>query len=143
MVSGVGTVRGRRVAVGAFVAYALGLAVVLLSPRVAVPDSGIGWAADAARALGTPAWLLEPRRFEFLSNVLIFVPLPVLGTIAWPATPARRWAGIGLAASVAVEVVQGLALEERSASVVDVTANTLGTLIGVALVAGVRRWSRP
>ena len=122
----------------AFVCYCLALAFVLLNPNVGVPTGGIGWVADTAGAVGTPGWVLEPRRFEFVCNALIFAPLPILGAFSWRGVPVAAWLGIGLVASGLVELAQLLFLPERSATVIDVVANTTGAAAGVAAVALIR-----
>ena len=118
-----------------FVVYVAVLGFVLLNPRVSVPNDSVGWGNDLAGSLGAPQWLLEQHRFEFVVNVLVFVPLAVLGRWAWPGRAAWQWAVVGAAASVAVEVVQGLALPERSATLVDVVANTTGAVLGGLVAA--------
>ena len=122
-----------------FLAYVLGIGFVLLSPSVAVPSESVGWGAGVAERLGAPAWILEPARWEFLCNALVFVPVPVLGVAAWPATGPLSWARACLAGSVGVEVVQALLLPERSATAIDVVANTTGAIAGSLLVAGLSR----
>jgi hypothetical protein len=135
--------RLRRPAAAAFALYSLALGFILLNPRMSVPSTGIGWAADAARAIHVPGWFLQAQRFEFLSNALIFVPLPLLGAAAWPAVRPWHWAAIGFGASVFVEVVQGVALVQRSATVIDVVANSLGALLGATVLAAGRRRHSP
>lgn len=75
---------------------------------------------------------------EFSANVLLFVPMGVLFVLllgAW-----RWWLAIaiGVVATLVIEFVQ-LFLPERVSDPRDLLANTLGTLLGVALVALVRR----
>jgi acetyltransferase-like isoleucine patch superfamily enzyme/VanZ family protein len=71
---------------------------------------------------------------ETAANVCLFVPL---GLFAALLLPARRWwlaVLIGLTTSAAIEAVQFLALSQRDASLRDVTANTVGALIGATAV---------
>ena len=75
---------------------------------------------------------------EFSANVLLFVPMGVLFVLllgAW-----RWWlaVAIGVVATLVIEFVQ-LFLPERVSDPRDLLANTLGTVLGVALVALVRR----
>ncbi|MGO4536186.1 VanZ family protein [Leifsonia sp. 2MCAF36] len=70
---------------------------------------------------------------EFSANVLLFVPMGLLFTVllgAW-----RWWltVAIGVVATLVIEFVQ-LFLPERVSDPRDLLANTLGTLLGVALV---------
>ena len=70
---------------------------------------------------------------EFLSNVLMFVPLGLFWCILAPR--AWRWwgpvAGFGL--SVLIEVTQSALLPQRFATPYDVLGNTLGALAGAVL----------
>jgi len=75
---------------------------------------------------------------EFSANVLLFVPMGVLFVLllgAW-----RWWlaVAIGVVATLVIEFVQ-LFLPERVSDPRDLLANTLGTVLGVALVALARR----
>jgi glycopeptide antibiotics resistance protein len=75
------------------------------------------------------AWL------ERLSNVVMFVPL---GALLELLLGVRRWwlvLALAAAFSSAVELVQLLWLPDRTASVVDVLANTIGAGCGAALSA--------
>jgi VanZ family protein len=84
---------------------------------------------------------------EESANVAMFVPLGMLGVLAFGI---RRWWAVALAAtalSACVELAQGAFLPERVASLTDVAANSAGAVIGVALAAVVaartRRRGRP
>jgi hypothetical protein len=129
----------RRWVAAALVAYSLGLAFVLLVPNSEVPTSSSIWLADLAARSGAPAWAVEPARFEFVANALILMPVSALGSLLWPRTTWRDWAAYAFVIAGFVELVQGLLLPDRSATFVDVVANTLGGLGGAAFVAAVCR----
>lgn len=131
--------RSRQTTVVALVAYSVALAFVLLVPSGAVPSSGASWTAELAGRLGAPAWALEPARWEFVANALMLMPLSALGSTVWPRTTWRDWAAYAFVIAGAVELVQGLFLPARSATFVDVVANTLGGLGGAVAVLVVRR----
>ena len=132
----------RRAVVVALVAYAAALAFVLLVPSGAMPSSGASWTADLADRLGAPAWMVEPSRWEFVANALMVTPVPALGSLLWPRLTWRDWTAYAFVAAGAVELAQGLFLPERSATFVDVVANTLGGLLGAVAVLVVRRLRR-
>ncbi|GAA3633104.1 hypothetical protein GCM10022200_15180 [Microbacterium awajiense] len=118
---------GRRTAL---VAYLCALALIALWP--ARVDQG----ADALIAAVTDAVpALTYDVVEIGANVLLFVPFGALG-----ATLVRSRLLVvllALAASVAMEVVQALALEERTASAHDVLANVTGACLGLVLAEAI------
>jgi glycopeptide antibiotics resistance protein len=72
---------------------------------------------------------------EVTANVALFVPL---GALAMMWSEHRRWLHavlLGLAVSGAVELMQDVFRPGRTASWVDVLANTVGTALGAALIA--------
>lgn len=84
---------------------------------------------------GMPDWF-NYHFIEFTANIALFVPFGVLAVFA-----TGRWhvwlavlAGGG--ASVVIEAVQWLLLPERFPSGLDVLANTIGTVVGVAIGYG-------
>jgi membrane associated rhomboid family serine protease len=119
--------------------YLVLLLAVLLVPDGGVPSSSVGWVAGVAEAIGTPQWLLDPARFEFLCNVLILVPATFLGSMVWGAPTWTMWTAAGLTFSTAIELVQAVFEPNRSGSSIDVAANTLGALIGALAVLCGRR----
>lgn len=91
---------------------------------------------------GAPVWLASVGVWGALFNVLLFVPVGVLGVLTLPRSRVRTWALVALAASVSVEATQALLLEDRVPSLVDVAANTLGGYLGALATRGVSG-SRP
>ena len=87
---------------------------------------------------------------DVLGNILVFVPFGfTLGITIWPATPltgtpSRRrklrwwgWLGLsGLLLSLVIESTQ-LLIPSRATDVDDLILNTLGTLLGAAIVSGI------
>ncbi|WP_435745293.1 VanZ family protein [Nocardioides sp. SYSU DS0663] len=134
----------RRLATVALVAYLLLLAWGLLAPTPDAPSALVAWMSETAADTGLPAALTDPSRMEFLANVLVIVPVPVLvglaevgRTAAWDWRDWTSWAFVG---STAVETTQALLLPARSATHVDIVANTAGGLLGALAVALLRRW---
>ena len=123
----------------AFVGYSLVLAFVLLSPSPAVPSGGVTVVADVGAWLGAPEWLVERHRAEFVLNVAALAPLSFLGVLAWSGLGWREWTAYGFVLALSVEAVQAVALAGRSATFVDVVANTAGATIGALVVSGWRR----
>ncbi len=121
-----------------FGAYALLLGFVLLNPSAEVPSDAVTRVAEAFDWLGLPTSLVEPWRVEFVVNVAVMVPLAFLGMLAWAGLGWRDWTAYGFVLSMGVEIVQAVALTARSATFVDVVANTAGAAIGAAVVSGWR-----
>ena len=133
------TATQRRLTV-ALVAYGAFLALVLLAPTSGPQSTGAGWVVDLATGVGIPAHIATGSRVEFVLNALILMPVSALGSLRWPRTNWRDWTAYAFVIAGAVELFQGLFLPNRSATFVDVVANTLGGLGGAAAVAIVHRW---
>ncbi len=127
----------RRVLRGAFVAYLVVLLYLVLSPQPDAPGTAITGVVDLLRSVGFPR--VTPSQVEVGLNVVLFVPLGLLGSLLWRRVPWWAWAGVGLALTGAIEGFQGAFLASRVASWSDVVANTLGALVGAGTVAFVRR----
>ena len=76
---------------------------------------------------------------EFCANVVMFIPIGVLGALSRPPGGDRTVVGACLALSAIAELTQSLVLPDRTGDLRDVLANTLGGLIGVLLVVLARR----
>ena len=86
---------------------------------------------------GVP-WQVNYSVVEFSANVALFLPLGAL--IALIVKPRLWWLSgvLGLVLSFCVELGQYLFLPQRYASVYDLASNTVGALVGGAIVAVVR-----
>ena len=85
-------------------------------------------------------WLTYPR-IEFTANILLFVPFGALLSLLLPRV--RWWYGILAAAlfSSTAELLQTLA-SDRTSTIQDVLANTLGATLGIVVVALTSRRAR-
>ncbi len=123
--------------------YACLLLVVVFEPfpRLAVGSVQVGDRLLAHLGLQGAA---TPDVVEFALNVALFVPLTFLGSHLARRVTWGQWFGAGLLASGTVELVQLVALPDRSASLWDLTANSLGALLGaLAARAPLRRGEQP
>ena len=124
---------GHRLLAAILVLYLVVLAFVVLWPTPVDKDAGRHLTHTLAwlYAHGIPRWFSYPL-LEWLSNVAMFLPFGFLVAEMlergawWKATIA------GLAFSTAIEMIQFLFFVQRTASVLDVLANTLGALVGAA-----------
>ena len=115
-------------------AYVVLVAMLLLVPSSAPPTWIIEHSARLATDAGAPPWIASTSRMEQLLNVAAIVPLTFAGALLRPAVTWRDWTAAAFVGSLLVEVVQAVALPERTPSHSDVVANTLGALLGA--VAG-------
>ena len=113
--------------------YLVVVAFIVWWPSAAVATESVNGIWSVAQEAGAPAWL-SPTTVEFVTNVLLFVPLSLIGSTFRPDWRWGRWLLTGLAGTLLIELVQLLFLPGRSAAVVDVVANTLGALVGYLLV---------
>ncbi|WP_285113421.1 VanZ family protein [Leifsonia sp. fls2-241-R2A-40a] len=133
----------RRVVLPALiVVYLAVVAYITLNPAPANP-AGNPLLRSLLRALSQVpalAWV-NYSVVEFTANILLFVPMGVLFTVLlgrW-----RWWLalGVGVVATLVIEFTQ-LFLPARVSDWRDLLANTLGTLIGIAIVFALPRSRR-
>jgi glycopeptide antibiotics resistance protein len=123
------TTTTRQVAAGLAVLYAGAVAFTVFWPSADYASGSVNWMTDVLYGIGAPHWI-SGQLVEFLANILLFVPLSLLGSVLLDRWSTGFWLGIGFAASTAIELAQLVFLGDRSATVVDVLANTLGALLG-------------
>ncbi|WP_329400286.1 VanZ family protein [Streptomyces melanogenes] len=115
--------RARRRPVVAPTLFAVSVVGVL---AVTLLPGGTGEAMDGYCDTGIPAHLFTSS--SALLNIALFVPAPLLAVLTFrrPMTVAA----ISVLCSGAIELIQATASLGRACSVTDITANTLGALIG-------------
>ena len=133
----------RRALRWALAGYSVFVAVILgwRTPTTPVVDT-LAVVSEQVRAIGAEAWLTDPR-IEFLANVALFVPFGLL--LAAVLRRDRWWWAVagGFGYSLTAELLQWVFRPQRSGTVSDVVANTLGSLIGAGIaVLIVRRLAR-
>lgn len=87
---------------------------------------------------------LQYEHIEFTANLLMFIPLGLLLTLALRPRPAR-WAPplVCLVASTLIELVQFTLLPQRFTTMSDVIANTIGGALGWLIALAVVRLANP
>jgi VanZ family protein len=131
-----GSVHRRRVrtlALGALLVYLVAAALVAFWP-VPVDSGASGFLEQLQRAVPWATY----RRVEFGANVLFFVPLGWLLSILLDRS-RYLVLPLGIVTTVAIEAIQGELLDQRTASIHDVVANTTGTCIGMLIAAVLSR----
>lgn len=113
-----------------YVVYLVVLAYLVWNPEPTVPSSAVWHVSHFLNQAGIP---VSPSTAEFGLNVLLFVPMSLLGSVLIPRLSVAEWVTVGFVASFAVELVQNFLLSSRSADAKDIVSNTLGALIGAVL----------
>lgn len=126
---------GVRVLGPAYVVYLAVVAYLVWTPDSSAPGSAVLHLTDLLVRVGLPA---TETRVEFLLNVVMLVPLSLLGAFLFRHWRAGEWVTAGFVLSLVIEAVQRFLLPSRDASARDVVANTLGALIGVCCAWAVR-----
>ena len=116
-----------------YVVYLVAVGILVFQPTGDQAGGSVAWVSDLLRSWHAGSWLSGPVNVEWGLNVLMFVPLSLLGSAFRPGWTWRDWVGVGFLASGLIELVQLVFLPERTASFADVVANTLGALIGALL----------
>lgn len=125
--------------------FLAGLALLTLTPsriEESMPDL-LDLVLSVAHRLGWAS--LDFTRLEVLANVLVFVPVGILGFLLLPRRVWLLSLLVGPLLSLSIEAAQRIALPHRAATVTDVIANSSGATAGVAfavlctLVFAVRR----
>lgn len=114
-------------------AYGIALALIAFWPTPV--DRGMSGVLAAVSA--AVPWLTYTV-IEFSANIMLFAPFGLLAALGWP----RRHMFVVPAAvliSTLIELGQGVLLPARTATVVDVIANTLGAAVGWLLALLVSR----
>ena len=113
-------------------AYGVYLATLLYlvwEPDASTPGGVVVVIADLLAGVGLPGAVTV---VEVGLNVVLFVPLSLLGAFVLDRWEARWWLFAGLGATLVIELVQGMLLPTRSASGSDLVANTTGAMVGLA-----------
>jgi glycopeptide antibiotics resistance protein len=87
---------------------------------------------------GIPDWF-NYAFVEAAANVLLFVPVGIAATSAFPDKRWWRIAALGLVVSGCMELGQLLFLSSRVASPLDLVTNTAGCVLGIALAQALLR----
>ena len=110
----------------------LGIAWLVLNPSPATPDGAVHSVSELLLDIGAPTWMASTTGWEYLLNVALFVPLGLQCALVWEAVWLEAWVIVGFLVSCGLEVTQYLWLDQRSATLTDVSSNTVGMFVGAA-----------
>jgi len=125
----------------AYCVYLAALLYLVWEPDASTPGGVVVWLADALAGFGVPGAVTV---VEVGLNVVLFVPLSLLGAYVVDRWRVLDWVLAGLALTLLVEGVQLWFLSGRSATLSDLVANTAGALLGIlaARVVRLTGWRR-
>jgi glycopeptide antibiotics resistance protein len=123
--------------------YLVGLAGVAFWPTpVDRPVAGrLQTVLFALHHSGLPV-LINYSFVEFASNILMFVPIGALASLAFPAFHRGRIVLSAFLVSCGIELGQLLFLHDRVPSAMDIVANTSGAMLGIWVLGAVEDWLR-
>lgn len=127
----------RRVLVALTVVYLLAVAAITLDPLP--PDPHRNGLLTSLLALFAQTPLLAWATYdvvEFAANILLFVPMGLLLTLLLGRQHWWLALALGVGATLVIEFVQRF-LPARFSDPRDLLANTLGTVLGIAIAAAV------
>ena len=127
--------RERSIAAWILGAYLVALTLIAFWPSPV--DAGAG---PLIRLITRVVPMLTYARLEFGANILLFVPLGVLLTLI--LRDRALVLPIAIVLTLAIESVQGVLLDRRTPSELDMVANTAGACIGLLAVAAWQWWRR-
>jgi len=122
----------------AYAVYLVAVAWLVWNPDPGAPGSAVLHVTTLLQDWGLPAsttWV------ERGLNVVMFVPLSLLGAWVLGWWRVLDWVLAGFAVSLLIEVVQHVAIPTRSGTTSDVVTNTTGALVGIVLALLSRRIS--
>ena len=107
---------------------------LVLNPSPATSYGAVETISDLLESWGVPQPIADTGLIEFVLNVAMFVPPGATLAVLLPRVAWWQLSLVGLAGSVGIEVLQ-LLLPDRTASLSDVVANTVGLAAGALMVA--------
>lgn len=113
--------------------YCVFIAVIVLLPTGTLPSAVITRVVELVAAAGAPPLIVDRARIEFALNVVMIAFISAVGSQLWSRWNWRDWTTAVFVVSISIEITQGLLLPDRSATFVDVGANTLGGLLGALI----------
>jgi VanZ like family len=127
----------RRTAAAIALGYLGVLALAVFWPSADYATGSVDVVWRLLHRVGAPGWVTFGA-VEFTANIVLFMPLSALGSVLLERWDWWFWTGLGAVTSAAIELTQLVFLDARSATVLDVVANTLGALAGAVLASCVR-----
>lgn len=122
----------------AYVVYGIVVALLVWNPDTSAPGTAVVDLDALFRRFGLPS---TQSRVELGLNVVMFVPMSLLGAFLLRRWRIGDWVTAGFLATLLIEVVQRFFLPTRTGSARDVVANTFGALLGILAALALREVS--
>ena len=119
-----------------YVSYLVALGYLVWEPDASTPGGVVVVLARVLDRIGVPG---ATDAVEVGLNVVLFVPLSLLGAFLLDRWRLSSWLLVGLGLTLVIEGVQRAFLAGRTPSLRDVLANTTGALLGLLLARLLRR----
>ena len=120
----------------AYVGYLVALGYLVWEPDASTPGGVVVVLARVLHRVGVPG---ATDVVEVGLNVVLFVPLSLLGAFLLDRWRLSSWLLVGLGLTLVIEGAQRAFLAGRTPSLRDVLANTTGALLGLLLARLLRR----
>lgn len=120
----------------AYAVYLVAVAWLVWNPDPGAPGSAVLQVTSLLQDWRLPATTTWVERGL---NVVMFVPLSLLGAWVLGWWRVLDWVLAGFALSLLIEVVQHVAIPTRSGTTSDVVTNTTGALVGIVVARLSRR----
>ena len=127
-----GLLAGRMLAV--YAVLVVGITMVV-DPAPLLREAAVGIVAVMDWPSGDATRDTVIAALEVFANVALFVPVGLLVALRWRGLYWWEVVALGLAVSMTVEATQLAVLDSREATVRDLSSNTVGAALGVALAA--------
>jgi glycopeptide antibiotics resistance protein len=134
--------RARRVLRALLVLELAGMVLLVLNPSPATASGAVHGLSGYLVSLGAPWWAVSTTLWEYLLNVLLFVPLTFIAALLWPRVPIEGWVIAGFSVSLTLEATQLVVLAGRSSTLSDLSSNTIGAFVGALLATVVSGLAR-
>jgi glycopeptide antibiotics resistance protein len=132
-------VRGGRRGGVAIACLLLALAFVASVTIGARPNAVVKWSwRIAIESDGRLEYREARAMLELVLNVVLFVPLGVVLAVFVKRPTLAMAAAVGFGVSAGVELTQAAFLPDRTPELIDLVANTVGTMLGAAAVLAAR-----
>lgn len=122
-----------------YACYLAAVGYLVFQPSAGSASTSVQFTLDLLHHAAVLGWI-HANLVEIVANVVLFVPMGLLGMILVRRSRWWHWLLIGAAASGVIELVQLTALPGRTGSWRDVVTNAAGAALGGLAAHALARW---